>query len=188
MLLNVGFDSPIASKNPLRIEFWGDKIDSIREFETLSQRSIKEYNEVEFIANLFSDEKQYDVSMFDYLPNNTLIVFDEPNSLNQEIIINNSKNISNFHTLDINPLSEADVNIKIEQLPAFNSSIKTVCDELEKFAHYSHTILLSADGKASLKRLRELIESELENRNKLDFIQKSIIWRDTVFSKGFIGI
>ncbi len=31
---------PITSKNPIRIEFWGDEIDSIRTFDAISQRSI----------------------------------------------------------------------------------------------------------------------------------------------------
>ena len=33
---------PFVGENPVRVEFFGDTIESIREFDSLSQRSIKE--------------------------------------------------------------------------------------------------------------------------------------------------
>jgi transcription-repair coupling factor (superfamily II helicase) len=49
---------PIKESNPIRIEFWGDEIDSIRYFDLDSQLSIKEINEIdiypfeEFVADV----------------------------------------------------------------------------------------------------------------------------------------
>ena len=37
---------PITEKNPIRIEFWGDEIDSIRTFDAISQRSISALNSI----------------------------------------------------------------------------------------------------------------------------------------------
>lgn len=42
---------PILSKNPIRIEFWGDTIDSIREIDVDSQLTIKELKEVTIYPN-----------------------------------------------------------------------------------------------------------------------------------------
>ena len=44
---------PIDKDNPLRIEFFGNEIDSIREFDPISQRSVGELKETEFIARVF---------------------------------------------------------------------------------------------------------------------------------------
>ncbi len=42
---------PISSANPKRIEFWGDDIESIREFDLNTQLTIKEVNECEVTPN-----------------------------------------------------------------------------------------------------------------------------------------
>ncbi len=42
---------PLGCNNPIRIEFWGDTIDSIREFNVDSQLTIKKLNEVTIVPN-----------------------------------------------------------------------------------------------------------------------------------------
>ena len=37
---------PLTTKDPVRIEFWGDEIDSIRYFDVISQRSIDTLNAI----------------------------------------------------------------------------------------------------------------------------------------------
>jgi transcription-repair coupling factor (superfamily II helicase) len=51
---------PYSSENPIRIEFFGDKIDSIREFSVLTQRTIQKVNHALILPKrevLISDEK-----------------------------------------------------------------------------------------------------------------------------------
>ena len=51
---------PYSSENPLRIEFFGDTIDSIREFSVLTQRTIQKVNQALILPKrevLVSDEK-----------------------------------------------------------------------------------------------------------------------------------
>ncbi|MCR5237266.1 MAG: transcription-repair coupling factor [Lachnospiraceae bacterium] len=38
---------PLTDDNPYRIEFWGDEVDSIREFDALSQRSIEQLKKID---------------------------------------------------------------------------------------------------------------------------------------------
>ena len=42
---------PINSDNPVRIEFWGDEIDSIRTFNVENQLTISKINEVDIFPN-----------------------------------------------------------------------------------------------------------------------------------------
>ena len=42
---------PINSDNPIRIEFWGDEIDSIRTFNIESQLTISKIDEVTIFPN-----------------------------------------------------------------------------------------------------------------------------------------
>lgn len=44
---------PSVGDNPLRLEFWGDTLESIREFDPLSQRSIRELTAATIIPDVF---------------------------------------------------------------------------------------------------------------------------------------
>ena len=83
---------PYNYDNPIRIEFWGDEIDSIREFDIDTQRSIKDINEVEiYPVSEFINSKNIEVepkqknlpqvcdevcSIFDYL-DNPITIYDD---------------------------------------------------------------------------------------------------------------
>ena len=72
---------PLNSQLPLRIEFYGNTIESLRLFDPVSQRSVKNIEEVEIGPVRV---KAWEASLFDYLPSNTLILFDEPEDLREE--------------------------------------------------------------------------------------------------------
>jgi transcription-repair coupling factor (superfamily II helicase) len=42
---------PFTGENPVRLEFWGDSVESIREFDVLSQRSIRELQSASIIPS-----------------------------------------------------------------------------------------------------------------------------------------
>ena len=71
---------PFAGDYPIRIEFFGDEIDSIREFDARTQRSISRLTTARIVPNLerASDESVEYTSLFGYLPGTTLLAtFDE---------------------------------------------------------------------------------------------------------------
>ncbi len=179
---------PIGWNNPLRIEFWGDTVDSIREFDSTSQRSINQYDKIEFIADLFieDEEKKYG-SPFDYFPKKTLLIIDEPEKVNQDLLEHFADELGKLKTLTFNGLSEPRFYVKTEPQECTDGSIKTLCDDLQKYVYQDCDIIISADGKKNLQRLRELIESEAETRNAVELLFKNIIWSYKPFSRGFIS-
>lgn len=71
---------PLSAPEPVRIEFFGDEIESIRTFDPVGQKSIDKINEV-FICpasepNMLA-ESQTLSSLFEYLGDNTIIIFDD---------------------------------------------------------------------------------------------------------------
>lgn len=79
---------PYVGDNPVRIEFWGDSIESIRKFDVLSQRSIRELHSATIIASLARVSEQGQSasdSLFDYLRSDALILVDEPMLIQKEI-------------------------------------------------------------------------------------------------------
>ena len=71
---------PLTEELPVRIELWGDEVDSIRTFDVDSQRSIENLESIEIYPSTeFPDEMQNRVSFLDYFdPGCTLLYLDEP--------------------------------------------------------------------------------------------------------------
>ena len=75
---------PISSELPYRIEFFGDEIDSIRQFEPETQRSVSREDELQILPRsekaLLADTSgsNHFTVLTDYFPKDTIVVLDEP--------------------------------------------------------------------------------------------------------------
>lgn len=71
---------PLTEEVPIRVELWGDEIDSIRTFDVESQRSIENLEEIHiYPASDFPEEEAKRVSFLDYFePEETILFLDEP--------------------------------------------------------------------------------------------------------------
>lgn len=71
---------PLTEELPVRIELWGDEVDSIRTFDVDSQRSIENLERVDiYPADDFPTEEAKRVSFLDYFPvEDTILFLDEP--------------------------------------------------------------------------------------------------------------
>ena len=77
---------PLTEEMPVRIELWGDEIDSIRSFDVESQRSVENLEEIEiYPASENWTEEMETVSFLDYFPvKKTLLFLDEPIRLKEK--------------------------------------------------------------------------------------------------------
>ena len=77
---------PLTEEQPIRIELWGDEVDSIRTFDVDSQRSIENLQKVEiYPASEFPKEGEKRVSFLDYFaPEDTILFLDEPVRLREK--------------------------------------------------------------------------------------------------------
>lgn len=104
---------PFVGENPLRFEFWGDSVESIREFDVLSQRSIRELKAASIVPSLTTpaptnadgDEIEsrpanLSATLFDYLGSGSLVVVDEPAAIEREISERINQGASNVLTYD----------------------------------------------------------------------------------------
>lgn len=71
---------PLNEEVPIRVELWGDEIDSIRTFDVDSQRSIENLQEITiYPASDFPEEETKRVSFLDYFDmEKTILFLDEP--------------------------------------------------------------------------------------------------------------
>ncbi len=172
-------------ENPIRIEFFGDDVDSIREFDPLSQRSIKELPAAKLITHLFhNEEHSVNATLADYLPPETLMVqifpeqvFSALRSAHKTMADGDESDLENrmnafaerlaaFRTLAVNPLGNSDDDETLvfaaKPHPALNASVTALTAEMRRLAAVGYTIYCAADGTEQVKRLRDLIESAFE--------------------------
>lgn len=167
---------------PIRLEFFGDEVDSIREFDPLSQRSIREMDSITLITHLFhNDEHAVSATLLDYLSPQTVAFWrspeavfaslqstvdayaqeqNEPSFDIEELAVVNKLRMC--PALYINPLGEADWTLEASAQPAFHSSVKALCSELGRLVRDQSHIFICADGNEQTKRLQDLIESALD--------------------------
>ena len=76
---------PLTEELPVRIELWGDEIDSIRSFDTESQRSVENLDKVTvYPASENWKEEMETVPFLEYFPKEKSILFlDEPQRLQE---------------------------------------------------------------------------------------------------------
>jgi len=187
---------PLGWDNPLRIEFWGDEVESIREFDPLSQRSIQTHQSVDFLANVFNSTQSDElVSLLDYLDPDDIVVLETPEiiiSKFNDFVVPQSKKIIN-----INKLGEAGITVKSEPQPAFSSSVANFGVYLRKLKALNYKIAVTAEGSIHLERLMELVENALTMDNGAeeqteepmappDLTFQSIIWLNSSFARGFV--
>lgn len=72
---------PFAGDYPVRIEFFGDEIDTIREFDPDSQRSISFLNETRLVPSATFSSNGQKESLLSYLPDDTLLILHQPDTL-----------------------------------------------------------------------------------------------------------
>ena len=76
---------PIGEPAPFRIEFFGDEPESIRSFDLNSQRSQEQRRSLSILPiEDMAHAHEQKASLFDYLPENTLLLVDEPLRIQEE--------------------------------------------------------------------------------------------------------
>lgn len=180
---------PIGWNNPIRFDFWDDKIESIREFDSLSQRSIKEHNQIEFISTLFNHKDKF--KFLDYINQDTLFIF--IGDLQDESLIQ-SFGEKNLRYISINSLHNAQILFNSTQQSNYQSSIKIAFDEIYKYYLNGFKIFMSADSHIHLERLMDIFyktmveKSNVENVDNIDYESfiNDINWLDIPVSNGFV--
>ncbi len=117
---------------PVRIEFWGDEIDSIRFIDTITQRSMDKVETIRIIPMTELDESlKHDggVSLFNYLPEDSIVFFDEPNKIGEHaksVTAEYNESVQNRILKGIIQTEEAKLIFSYGDILSFSSGFKTV--------------------------------------------------------------
>ena len=138
---------PLTEELPVRIELWGDEIDSLRSFDVESQRSVENLQEITiYPASENWRDGMETVSFLEYFPREKTILFlDEPHRL-QEM----SEEVENeyFHSRE----SRIDAGMEEpeeEQLKVFQT--KDIIGKMNQYSGFGITTLESKCGLFSVR-------------------------------------
>ena len=175
---------PTREDNPIRLEFWGDEIDSIRYFDSNSQRSLKEIDNIVITSNTeFINEKNVEIEIKQkYLPLVTDEVFSIYNYLDNPItFIKDYNQLNNSYISLRNEIFEYD--------KALDDKIKTnYMFNLEDIKIKDTIYLLTIDNLLNNKKLDKIYNIGAKNINNFksnieminEFINNSLFKKKTI--------
>jgi len=167
-----------AGDNPIRAEFSGDEVESIREFDPVSQRSIRDLAATSIVPDVFARFQEMGgnnraSSVIEYLGDDAVIIMDEPDIVMSEIEKESAAEnglpfgvqgelLGLFPRIAFrafSPEGAAVVDFGGRHQPAFNGSIGALRNDLALLQTEDYSVYLTSDTNAELARLRELLTS-----------------------------
>ena len=148
---------PLTEEVPIRIELWGDEIDSIRTFDVESQRSIENLREITiYPAGDFPEEQVKRVSFLDYFEyEKTILFLDEP----VRLIEKGNQIEAEFIQAQANRF-ECGYEISDEEMKLFTT--KEVAEKMGKFSAIAFSAL---DMRAKELKLHEMFHLQSKSVN-----------------------
>jgi transcription-repair coupling factor (superfamily II helicase) len=176
---------PYVGDDPLRIEFLGDTVESIRLFDPLSQRSIRDLSAATIVPDLLApSDEDAGATLLDHAPPDAIIVLDDPDRIRSEegdgwALL--EKRLADFSQIVISPLRQSvpgEIDAGSLMQPAFNGSIRYFRQKIAELQRDDYTIVLTADSQSEEQRLKTLLlesaDAAGENGDKTDIVPVDI--------------
>ena len=161
-----------SSDKPYRIDFFGNEVESIREFDTNTQRSLRELDEVEIFPNIYNEEQfqeQECVDIFEFVGNKKCTVWiNDITALQGEQYSEVLENILKNRIISFNDLKDDDtVNIeyRISPQPSFNKNFNLLLSDIDKKIKDGYSIFISSENEKQFERLRSIFAHNKEEDN-----------------------
>lgn len=181
---------------PVRIEFFGETVESLREFDLATQRSITQKENIEILpsADFISEHQGISNKLINYFKEDTIFLIDEPDLIfkeNLEIFYKTTRFertfFSGFPLIKSESINTADkekiteVYIDSKSQPSFNSNIKLLSSSLNELINENYMIFITCSDEYQVKRTRELIEDTLPKDESAN-----ISYLENSFHEGFL--
>ena len=170
---------PINSPVPLRVEFFDDEIDSLREFDLASQRSLRNVSAVDIMPLMTTDSAGRPENFLSYLAGEGVVLFDEPMRFREaiqqqvkenpdikekvfsweEILAAAHKNNVLYVTLMLQKLAGAEtdelVSVVAKTIAPYHRQFEILYADLQSWLQDSAEVLMLLGDKQKAERMRE---------------------------------
>ena len=196
----------IDEEHPIRIEFFGDEVDSIRYFDESTQLSIREINEIK-IKPYTEVESSENSSLVDYMNNPYVLMINRDQIelayeklLNDILEYNENEGISRKHMYEmddityshvmyLNSIGDTDfgkyLGYKSQEIENFNSDFELLGKYCEKQIIGGKTVVLCLTRESQLKSLEPFLPSyKVVNKGELINREINILYKK--INTGFV--
>jgi transcription-repair coupling factor (superfamily II helicase) len=151
---------------PYRIDFFGEEIDSIREFKIETQLSQNKVDKIEIVANTTKNENE--TTILDYLPEKTLWISNDFSLAEYKIKSSMGVLTTDFlqdaMTLEMNQKSSYSNYSQIEfdtlPQPTFNKNFDLLTEDLQRCIKDGYKIYILADQVKQTDRLKAIFDDK----------------------------
>ncbi|TFB12366.1 transcription-repair coupling factor, partial [Candidatus Marinimicrobia bacterium MT.SAG.4] len=159
---------PISFEHPVRIEFFGDKIDSMREFDVVTQISRKHIKNIQILPDLrlaiFANDGASG-GILSVLPEQSLVWIEQEEKL--EMLNEKDSNldlgllreeIARFRGINVKSFSSKNA-LDFFSLPqsGYGRSVNALSADLRKWSNLNDSIIISCENEFHMERMNNLI-------------------------------
>ncbi|MEI6638324.1 MAG: transcription-repair coupling factor [Chlorobium sp.] len=179
---------PFGSREPLRIEFFGDTVTSLRVFDINSQLSGKTVQAADLTAS-FSDETPgatgSETTILDYLDPTTIIIIDDTAEFesrdNHEAL---SAALSRFRCISIMPFSACAIDFGAVAQKKLNANFRILATLLQQESAQHRKPLFATSSRREIAGLTDFLAEEMASSNSATLLDAS--WIPVNLHTGFI--
>lgn len=173
---------PINLELPLRIEFFDNEVESIREFDINTQRSVKNIAKCDILPLMRTDASGTPALFLSYLRENCTVILDEPLHLKEAVMANIKENpeikdlvydwndilgAAKKHNLlfvslmmqripDTQPQNL--VSVAVKSTAPFQRQMYLLCEELKNWLEQKSRILICLGDKEKIRYLQDILQ------------------------------
>jgi transcription-repair coupling factor (superfamily II helicase) len=147
---------PLTEDNPVRLEFDGDTVVSIRYFDSMTQSSISYIEDIKIFP--VDENVLGEGNILDYLPKDIVLFIDEILDFEEEESklkdkVNIDSNCKIYNSLQL----QNDIQFEIKCLPSFQGNIKLIIEELKRLQEKDYNIQIFFNNEGEKSRFLEIL-------------------------------
>jgi transcription-repair coupling factor (superfamily II helicase) len=180
--------------DPVRIEFFGDEVDSIRTVDIASQLSKEKLSETELVANLAQSASESE-SLLDYLRPESLVITDNtadygadvesPDFFKKDEI---TRKLEAFRQVEIQKIGKGEIDFASRSQQKFNSDFSEFGKAIRRDVARGLSVVFASTSQKEAKEIIEFLEVETEKDTEQESDTKELVLNTISenFYEGFV--
>ncbi|NTW82572.1 MAG: transcription-repair coupling factor [Chlorobiaceae bacterium] len=174
---------PFGATEPIRIEFFGDTVSSIRVFDINSQLSGKTMQQASLTAGF--TESGGSTTLFDYLDPATIVMLDD---MQEYSVLDNRdelfSTISRFRCIRVQPSSQTAINFGSLPQKKLNANFRVLAALIQQEAAERKTPIFATGSQREIRELSDFLADEIANSGST--VIPEVSWVPVNLYSGFI--
>ena len=169
-----------GGREPVRIEFFGDTVSSLRTFETESQLSSNPIDKTELFGTFTAEKAEGEVtpsSILDYLPGSALVIIDDATAMQSYGHLGLLETtLPRFRHLLLHRVEKQDIDFASTEQRRLQGNFRMLAERLQNEATDGLNPLFAVASKREIEELAEFLTDENANQSfdAIEWIQASL--------------